>query len=179
MRIAAAAVSMLVALSGAAQVGERITVNVIEVPVTVVDRDGNLLRGLTAANFSIFDDGKRRPLTGFETSDFAGGQDGSPIAPINPAARRSFMLLLDLGFSSPATLARAQEAGRRFVRDTVKPRDLVAVGSISPEHGFRLLTAFTTDRDLIAAALAEPLSFRGSDPLQLAGATRVFEPTHG
>ena len=86
------------------------------------------------------------------------------------------MLLFDLGFSSPTALARAQEAARRFVRDTVKPGDLVAVGSISPEHGFRLLTAFTTDRDLVAAALAEPQSFRSHDPLQLANATQLFEP---
>jgi VWFA-related protein len=169
-RLAIAALLLLVALGGAAQVGEKITVNVVEVPVTVVDRDGNPIRGLTAANFAVFDDGNRRPLAGVEEVDFSGRREESAIAPINPAARRSFMLLFDVGFSTPATLARAQEAARRFVLETVKPRDLVAVGSISPEQGFRLLTAFTTDRELIAAALAEPLSFRGSDPLQLAAA---------
>ena len=161
---------LFVALGGTAQVGEKITVNVVEVPVTVVDRDGNPVRGLTAANFSVFDDGNRRPLAGVEEVDFSARREESAIAPINPAARRSFMLLFDVGFSTPATLARAQEAARRFVLETVKPRDLVAVGSISPEQGFRLLTAFTTDRELIAAALAEPLSFRGSDPLQLTAA---------
>src|SRR6478672_5938264 len=168
-RLAAAAAVLLLAATGAAQVGEKITVNVIEVPVTVADRDGNAVRGLTAANFAVFDDGHARPLTGFETIDFAEERrESGALSPINPSARRSFMLLFDLGFSSPAMLARAQEAARRFVRETVKPRDLVAVGSISPEHGFRLLTAFTTDRDLTVAALAEPLSFRGADPLQLA-----------
>ena len=159
-----------------AQVGEKITVNVIEVPVTVVDGNGNSLRGLTAANFELFDDGVKRPITALESVDFAEARSQSAIAPVNPAARRSFMLLFDLGFSSPTALARAQEAARRFVRDTVKPGDLVAVGSISPEHGFRLLTAFTTDRDLVAAALAEPQSFRSHDPLQLANATQLFEP---
>ncbi|HEY6137519.1 MAG TPA: VWA domain-containing protein [Thermoanaerobaculia bacterium] len=154
-----------------AQVGEKITVNVIEVPVTVVDGSGNAVRGLTAANFELFDDGNRRAITAIEAVDFAAAQeDASAFSPVNPAARRSFMLLFDLGFSSPTALARAQEAARRFVRDSVKPRDLVAVGSISPERGFRLLTAFTTDRDLIAAALADPASFRPSDPLQLAAA---------
>jgi VWFA-related protein len=166
---AAAALLLLVALGATAQVGEKITVNVIEVPVTVADGNGNSLRGLTAANFELFDDGVKRPVTAIEAVDFAGQQTASAIAPVNPAARRSFMLLFDLGFSSPGALARAQEAARRFVRETVMPRDLVAVGSISPERGFRLLTAFTTDRDLVAAALAEPQSFRGSDPLQLGG----------
>jgi VWFA-related protein len=165
---------LLVALSAAAQVGEKITVNIVEVPVTVVNASGNPVRGLTAANFELFDDGVRRPITALESVDFAAKVEVSAFTPVNPAARRSFMLLFDLGFSSPTSLARAQEAARRFVRDTVTPRDLVAVGSISPERGFRLLTAFTTDRDLVAAALAEPASFRPSDPLQLAGG--VGEP---
>ncbi|HKS25452.1 MAG TPA: VWA domain-containing protein [Thermoanaerobaculia bacterium] len=171
MRLHVAAALLLVAFAAAAQVGEKITVNVIEVPVTVVDGSGNSVRGLTAENFELFDDGTRRAITAIEAVDFAAAQeDTSAFSPVNPAARRSFMLLFDLGFSSPTALARAQEAARRFVRDTVKPRDLIAVGSISPERGFRLLTAFTTDRDLIAAALAEPASFRPSDPLQLAAA---------
>jgi VWFA-related protein len=171
-------VMFLVALAGVAQVGEKITVNVIEVPVTVVDRDGNAVRGLTAANFELYDDGVKRPITAFDAVDFA-EETASAIAPVNPVARRSFMLLFDLGFSSPTTLARAQEAARRFVHETVKPRDLVAVGSISPEHGFRLLTAFTTDRELVASALAEPASFRGNDPLQLANVTAVYDPKAG
>ena len=177
-RLAATAALLLVAATAFAQVGEKITVNVIEVPVTVADRDGNAVRGLTAANFAVVDDGTARPLTGFETIDFAAEErrESGALSPINPAARRSFMLLFDLGFSSPAMLARAQEAARRFVRESVKPRDLVAVGSISPEHGFRLLTAFTTDRDLTVDALAEPLSFRGADPLQLAAGDAVQAP---
>jgi len=165
---------LLVANIALAQVGEKITVNVIEVPVTVVDGSGNPVRGLTAANFELFDDGVRRPIAALESVDFAAAVEASAFTPVNPAARRSFMLLFDLGFSSPNALARAQEAARRFVRDTVTPRDLVAVASISPERGFRLLTAFTTDRDLVAAALAEPASFRPSDPLQLAGG--IAEP---
>ncbi|HEV2721543.1 MAG TPA: VWA domain-containing protein [Thermoanaerobaculia bacterium] len=161
---------LLLAAPAFAQVGEKITVNVIEVPVTVTGRGGDPLRGLTAANFELLDDGVRRPITSVEAVDFAELRTASAVEPVNPAARRSFMLLFDLGFSSPNALARAQEAARRFVRDAVQPRDLVAVGTISPEQSFRLLTAFTTDRDLVAAALAEPRSFRGTDPLQLSGA---------
>src|SRR5207248_4174001 len=39
--VVAAAALLLLAATAFAQVGEKITVNVIEVPVTVVDRDGN------------------------------------------------------------------------------------------------------------------------------------------
>jgi len=169
---------VLLASTALAQLGEKITVNVVEVPVTVVDRDGKSLRDLTAAQFTLLDDGRPQAITGFDRIDFASAEGVTAITPLNPAARRSFMLLFDLGFSSPTSLARAQEAARRFVAQSVKPRDLVAVGSIEPERGFRLLTAFTTDRDLVAAAIRDPSAFRGNDPLQLANATRTFEPTH-
>src|SRR6266571_495358 len=102
---AAVAACLLVALGSAAQVGEKITVNVIEVPVTVVDGNGNPVRGLTAANFELFDDGVKRPIAALETVDFAEARSQSAIAPVNPVARRSFMLLFDLGFSSPTALA--------------------------------------------------------------------------
>jgi len=168
----------LAAVSAFAQSGEKITVNVIEVPVTVVDRDGHALRDLTAADFTLRDDGRAQQISGFDRIDFEADETATAITPLNPAARRSFMLLFDLGFSSPTSLARAQAAARRFVVQTVKPRDLVAVGSIEPERGFRLLTAFTTDREVVDSAIKDPRTFRGNDPLQLANVTRVFEPTH-
>ena len=39
--------------------------------MTVVDGNGNSLRGLTAANFELFDDGVKRPVTAIEAVDFA------------------------------------------------------------------------------------------------------------
>jgi VWFA-related protein len=176
MRGALAVIVFLCASAALAQLGEKITVNIVEVPVTVAGRDGHAIRGLVAADFTLLDDGKPQAITGFDAIDFASSENVTAITPLNPSARRSFMLLFDFGFSSPASLARAQEAARRFVAQSVKPRDLVAVGSIEPDRGFRLLTAFTTDRDLLAAAIKDPGSFRGNDPLQLANVTRTFEP---
>ena len=40
------------------QVKESVTVSVVEVPVTVVDRGGNPIKGLTRENFEIIDEGK-------------------------------------------------------------------------------------------------------------------------
>jgi VWFA-related protein len=162
------AVLSLLALAAVAQMRETVNVNVIEVPVTVVDSSGNPIRGLTAANFELLDQGKRREITSFDKIDFAASEVSSAISPLNPAARRSFLLLFDLGFSSPKSLQRAQEAARKFVTDNVQPRDLVGVGTIDVDKGFRLLSAFTTDRELIASAIADPGAFRGTDPLQIA-----------
>ena len=179
MKLRILVTALLFATSAFAQLKETVNVNVIEVPVTVVDSSGNPVRGLTAANFEIYDGGKRQTITSFDKIDFGSTETVSAISPLNPAARRSFLLLFDLGFSSPKSLVRAQEAARNFVTTAVQPRDLVGVGTIDNDHGFRLLTAFTTDRDLVESAVADPTAFRGTDPLQIANRTFVADLTNG
>jgi VWFA-related protein len=154
------------ALAASAQMNESITVNVVEVPVTVLDANGNPIRGLTAANFKLFDQGKEVAVNAVDTIDFASPASTSAVSPLNPAARRKFMLVFDLSFSKPSSLARAQEAARQFVARNVQPRDLVGVGTID-RRGFRLLAAFTTDRKLVADAIADPGEMRTTDPLHL------------
>lgn len=156
---------------------ETVTVNLVEVPVTVADSRGDPVRGLTAANFEILDDGVKRPVTSFDVVDFTSKESVAATSPLNPAARRNFLLLFDLSNSAPNALRRAQEAARRFVAESVQPRDLVAVGTIDADRSFRMLSSFTTDRGLIKAAMADPRDFRGTDPLGLANHTTMFTPS--
>lgn len=170
----------LCATSAFAQLKETVNVNVIEVPVSVVDSSGNPVRGLTAANFEVYDGGKKQTITSFDKIDFSSTETATTaISPLNPAARRSFLLLFDLGYSQPKSLARAQEAARNFVKSAVQPRDLVGVGTIDNDHGFRLQTAFTTDRELVESVIADPSGFRGNDPMQIANKTFVADLTNG
>ncbi len=168
------AVASLLAGPAFAQGGSTINVHVVELPVTVLDASGNPVRGLTAENFALYDEKKNQPITSFDAVDFASGAPVSAIAPMNPAARRSFVLLFDLGFTSPRSLSRAQDAARRFVNESVGARDLVAVGTVDPDRGFRFTTAFTTDRQLLASAIENPALFHGADPLQLSNQTVVW-----
>jgi VWFA-related protein len=173
MRFRTAVVTFAAALccaSAFAQLKESISVNVVEVPVTVVDSSGTAMRGLTKANFRLIDQGKERPITAFETIDLSVKQ--SALASMPAAARRNFMLLFDLSYSAPRSLARAQEAARNFVKG-LQPRDSVGVGTIDVEHGFRLVTAFTSDRELVASAIGNPANFKSADPLQLANETNI------
>jgi VWFA-related protein len=156
-------------------VRESVTVSVVEVPVTVVDRDGNPIRGLTAANFRVVDEGKERPVVSFDAVDFASLESLTATSPLNPAARRNFMLLFDLSFSSPTSIARAQQAARDFVTKMVQRRDRVSVATIDAARGFRVITAFTTDRVLLSRAISHPRTFIGTDPLQIAGAASGLE----
>lgn len=147
----------------------------VEVPVTVVDRSGNPVRGLKAANFEIFDRGAKRAIMSFETIDFESEAVRS-LSPLNPAARRNFILLFDLSFSSPIGRSKAQEAARKFIARGMGRRDLAAVATIDVDRGFRMVTALTTDRNLLGAAITNPRTFVSADPLRIAGST-VYETT--
>jgi VWFA-related protein len=150
----------------AAQASETITVHYVEVPVSVVGRDGNPVRGLTRENFRLLDNRRPVAVTSFDAIDF-----GSPASikanAKNPAAHRAFLLLFDLINSQPSSLQRAQAAARTFVEKTVLPGDLVGVGTLDLQRGYRLLVNFTSDRTAVAQAIDHPGALRSTDPLQL------------
>jgi VWFA-related protein len=145
----------------------------VEVPVYVVGRDGAPVRGLTAANFEVFDEGKAQTISGFEVIDLdvlgagganrganrQGGQERpahavpAETAPLAPAARRHFLLLFDLSFSTPSSVLKARLAARDFLLRALAPSDLAAVATISLETGPRLVVTFTPDRAQLARAI--------------------------
>ena len=101
----------------------------VEVPVNVVDRDGQPVRGLTADDFEIFDDGERQKITGFEVVDLdvlqPSRRHGAPAGAgaRRRRARRHFLLLFDLSFSSPRRSSRrgwrrATSCSARSIRPT-------------------------------------------------------------
>ncbi|MBW3670198.1 MAG: VWA domain-containing protein, partial [Acidobacteria bacterium] len=146
---------------------ESVQVTVIEVPVTVTDRAGNPVRGLTKENFELFDEKKRKPITFFETIDLATLPKESD-EPLPPAVSRNFLLLFDLSHSSPTTIGRARDAAKEFVSSQMGHRDRTSVATFSVEQGIRMLTSFTTNRELLSAAidtLGHPDFFRVTDPL--------------
>ncbi|MEA2570121.1 MAG: hypothetical protein QOI24_2122 [Acidobacteriota bacterium] len=164
-----ACVALLMAGAARGQLQESVNVHVVEVPVTVVDRDGNPVRGLTEANFELLDGGHRQAVTAFDAIDFASFESVKSLSRLNPVARRNFLLLFDLSYTSPTSIAKAQNAARDFLVRGAGRRDLIGVATVDADRGFRMLTAFTTDRNLLNAAIADPRSFRGNDPLQIAG----------
>ena len=161
---------LLAASTASAQVSDTINVHIVEVPVTVVDHADNPIRGLTAANFEIFDRGARQPVTNFEAIDFE-SEALKTASPLNPSARRNFILLFDLSFSTPSGRNKAKEAGRNFIIRGMGRRDLVAVATIDVERGFRMVTSLTSDRKLLVAAISNPRTFVSSDPLRIASGT--------
>jgi VWFA-related protein len=137
----------------------------VEVPVQVLGKDGEPLRGLKAADFTIYDGRKEQPVTGFEVLDLsampqtpAAAAPGAPAAKaapaqIAPSARRRFVLLFDLSFTGPAAVTKARQSAKTLLAG-LHPSDLVAVASYSASRGPELVLGFTADHHQAEEALA-------------------------
>src|SRR6202035_724310 len=126
-RIAMAALAAVLLLTGALAWGEKqafneaTSVTAVEVPVTVINKDGKPVRGLTAADFEVYDGRSQQKVTGFDVVDLGAlpkdeaGAAPRPAVPI--AARRHFLLLFDLSFFQPRSLffERGRGAGAEAV----------------------------------------------------------------
>src|SRR5262245_61738017 len=88
--------------------GEQVTVTVVQVPVQGV-ADGDPVRGLTEADFEVYDEGQRRELSSFEVVDLTQTVDEADAAgPRSEQAHRSLLVLFDLAFSDRRSLERAR-----------------------------------------------------------------------
>ena len=129
-------------------------VSIVEVPVTVVARDGHPLRGLTAADFELEDEGRAQPITAFDVVDLTRKKLASDLPETLPeAARRHFLFLFDFSFATPSEIVHSREAALDFIAHQMGPEDRAAVATTSVEIGPRLLVNFTADRKQLAAAL--------------------------
>ncbi len=133
-----------------AEFSDTTTVTVIEVPVQV-SSGGDPLRGLTLDDFELFDGRKQVEITGFDAIDLS-TVDGRPTGvPVPAAARRHFLLLFDLFFTSPDSVGRAQRAAADLVLTALHPTDLAAVAIFDTRP--RLVLGFTSDRSQLRQAI--------------------------
>lgn len=149
----------------------------VEVPVNVVGRDGQPVRGLTAEDFEVFDGGEKQKITGFEVIDLVAQEPEKAATSIarleelGSSARRHFLFLFDLTFSDPTSILQARLAARDFLLNRLHPTDLAAVATYSLESGPKLVVTFTPDRAQLARGidtlgLRRNLMAEKSDPLR-------------
>ena len=150
--------------------------DVVSVDVVVRDRAGNSVRGLTAADFEVREDGKPHEIVGFSfqeiseatvipiaTAELLAGagarmtETGStmaepkPMTGVDVAGRRLMVLLFDLSSMQPEDVQRAIDSANSFVSGQMSPADLVAIATISSQ--LDVLVDFTGDRAKVAATL--------------------------
>ncbi len=157
---------------------ENAEVSLVAVPVTVTAPDGTPIRGLTASDFELSDEGVRQSIEALDVVDLRRFREvGEPPWAVPGAARRHFLILFDQSYASPNAMRRARDAAARLVGEGMEPEDLAAVATVSVETGARLLMTFTADRRQLVNAirsigLAAPAD-RTRDPLAFSFPQRV------
>lgn len=157
------------ALSANAQVRESMTVEVVQVPVYITTSDGKPVTGLTRDAFQLSVDGHPQPIEYFDTFDFASAKAGTPqTAERLRRERRLYLLLFDLTFATPATIARAQRAAEQAVAHSNPATDFFSVATYSSNRGVFFLSPFLADRIAVARAIYTLKASEAQDPLGLA-----------
>jgi VWFA-related protein len=144
----------------------RITTNLVQVDV-VVTKDGKIVKGLTADDFEIFEDGRRQTITNFayisnipetpatktkiDTKNSALPPIPPPVRPSDP--RRIVALVVDdLGLSAESISALRGQL-KKFVDQQMQPNDLVAIIRTGVDMG--VLQQFTNDKRLLHSAIKQ------------------------
>jgi VWFA-related protein len=145
----------------------RISTNLIQLDVTVTDKNGHAVPDLNPEDFEIQENGRNRAISNFSYIGASPGvtpattravaPNGPPRPPVPPARIRSeqihrtFALVVDdLGLSFES-MHRVPDALRKFVDQTMQPGDLVAI--IRTGSGSGALQQFTADKAVLYAAI--------------------------
>jgi VWFA-related protein len=135
-------------------VHETSQVDLVEIPVNVIGRDGHPLRGLTQADFEVDDEGRAQKITAFDIVDLKRNSIATdPSEAMPEAARRHFLFLFDFSFATPNEIVHSRLAALDFIEHQMDPDDRAGIAMTSVESGPRLLVNFTADRKQLVAAL--------------------------
>ena len=123
------------------------TVDMVRLPVTIVDKKGNFVPELKQQNFRILENGVPQKIAAFSNDDI-------PIA---------VGLVIDNSASMKSKRARVNAAAMSFVQ-TSNPQDQVFVVNFNDEYYLDMDTDFTNDPKVLKAAL-ERIDSRGGTAL--------------
>ena len=113
----------------------------VEVDVVVLDSTGRLVRGLTAEDFELYDEGKLQEVSTFsfveagpELIAAGAGAMTEPGLSSSEAHRGSavYLIIIDDYYSPPQRRGHVRANARQFVRDHMRPGDLAAVLHVGP-----------------------------------------------
>lgn len=145
----------------------RTGVDLVQLDVVVLDRNRRPVRGLTATDFTITEDGQSREIQAFAAITLPGP------APVTGAAAwtreiandvatnaipdegRLAVIMLDHSIPVGAMTRTAQTIARATV-DAMGPNDLAAIVRSSPVGGEGLTQNFSADRSLLKEAIDSP-----------------------
>jgi len=156
----------------------KVTTSMVLVNVTVRDKQGNLVRGMTKDDFQLFEDGKPQTIAdfGFEDTDaialqmqegpaVTGVAGAPPPPPPDPQTsdemrnRRIIIMFFDFTAMDPEQIDRSVDAAKKFVEKQMAPADLVALVSLA--SSMRLDLDLTANRERIQKMLDSYITGQG------------------
>ena len=174
LMISVAAVVAIAAQQPSSQPTFRTGVDVVQVDVSVLDKDRKPIRGLTASDFTILEDGKPRPIVGFVPVDLAEPErttapaawvrDVTPDVVTNAVKPEGRLVVIMFDWSirfEDQALAKKIAAA---AIDQLGPDDLAAVVFTSQFANGGTPQNFTADRGRLLAAINQPFAVVGHNP---------------
>jgi VWFA-related protein len=157
MRAVALAVSatLFAALASAQNVGQlppltaQVEVHVVNVDVSVTDKSGKPVTGLSQADFEIFEDGRPQKVTNFLSINGASPPAESAEMAAHDANRRRILLVIDNNYLSVVDRNRALDTVQKYFDQSGSGEWAVAAIGNKVD----MLQSFTTDKALVRAAL--------------------------
>jgi VWFA-related protein len=129
----------------------------VPLTVTVIDKEGRPVSGLTQTDFSVFENGKPREVVNFFAQPIVAREATPVAAPVLPdsgapwrpqvAPKTSRTFLFVLGFGRIQYPTKAVDGVLQFIQTKVLPQDAIGV------LAFNRATDFTTDHAPISAML--------------------------
>jgi VWFA-related protein len=129
-----------------------VRVVLVDVPVYVIDKNGNPVLDLAPEDFILSEEGKVQKITHCALIV----NDSPRIRTVlreHPSAQRHFFLLFDLSFVSLKGILKARDAALRFIQEQLLPTDLVSLGAYSVMSGLKIVVPFTADKEQLVAGL--------------------------
>jgi VWFA-related protein len=151
----------------------RIDTNLIQADVTVVDKSGKTVAGLTADQFQLKVAGKpvkidffdqvttSNPVTTFTENKDASNPAADPAKNANPLRERKVVYFVDDYHLSLDSLNRTRLAVTHFIDNDMLPEDQVLILSASGNLGF--LQQFTSNKAVLRAAIAKLRVYPNTD----------------
>jgi VWFA-related protein len=145
----------------------KISTDLIQLDVTVTDRDGKIVTNLKPEDFEIFENNERQSITNFSfissnptarienlTELQSKTKNSLPPIPLKPEqVRRTIALVVDDLTLSRASIMSVRQALRKFVDEQMQDGDLVAVILLS--NGNSAVQQFTSDKNFLRAAIKQ------------------------
>jgi VWFA-related protein len=119
----------------------RTETTVVQLPVRVLDAKGSFVRGLTASDLEVLEDGVPQAISEFTLVDVSSGTPPSPLSvpasgvlstsDLEKIPGRLYVFLLDDVHLSVGHSPRARDLVKGFIRDRLTPADAAAVIVVS------------------------------------------------